>query len=149
MEEELLGEEPRQRLAVEAGEVGEGGVEDVVQRLADHGMVAAQAHHPEPGEHVQVVVAVRVPEVRTLGPLVHLVEAEGVQHARELVVEVTGVELVALGSTLGQQPAEIEFLGPGSGFRGGHYPWFPETVSRRARNDSLSEPTVARTAVGS
>lgn len=106
--EEPLREQPGQRRAVEAGEVGEPGVEDVVQRLADDGVMAAEAHHPEPGQHVEVVVAVRVPEVRALGPLVDLVEADGVQHARELVVEMPGVQLVAFGAALGEQGAEIE-----------------------------------------
>ncbi|CAM5324373.1 hypothetical protein SAFG77S_00079 [Streptomyces afghaniensis] len=109
--EQLLGQQARQRLAVEPGEVGEPGVQDVVQRLAHHGVVAAQAHHPEPGEHVQVVVAVRVVEVGALGALVDLVEADGVQHARELVVQVPGVQLVALGSALGQSCAEVELPG--------------------------------------
>lgn len=63
--EEPFGEQAGQRLAVEAGEVGEVEVQHVVQRLADDRVVAAQAHHPEPGEHVQVVVAVRVEEVRS------------------------------------------------------------------------------------
>lgn len=106
--EQPLREQPGQRLAVEAGEVGELGVEDVVQRLADDGVMAAEAHHPEPGEHVEVVLAVRVPEVRALGPLVDLVEADGVQHARELVVEMPAVQLVAFGAALGQQRAEVE-----------------------------------------
>lgn len=106
--EELLGQQPGQRLAVEAGEVGELGVEDVVQCRADDGVVAPQAHDAEPGEHVQVVVAVRVPEVGALAALVDLVEADGVQHARELVVQVPAVQLVALGSALGQESAEIE-----------------------------------------
>ena len=100
MGQQLLGEQAGQRLAVEAGEVGELGVEDVVQRLADDGVVAAEAHHPEAGEHVEVVVAVGVPEVGALGPLVDLVEADGVQHARQLVVEVPRVQLVALAAAL-------------------------------------------------
>ncbi len=81
-----------------------------MQRLAYDGVVAPQAHHREPGEHVQVVVAVRVPEVRALGPLVDLVEADGVQHARQLVVEVLGVQLVPLGSALGQSAARSNSL---------------------------------------
>ncbi|CAM5620994.1 hypothetical protein SALBM217S_04818 [Streptomyces griseoloalbus] len=109
--EEPLGEQAGQRLAVEAGEVGQGQVQDVVQRLADHGVMAAKAHHPEPGEHVEVVVALVVPEVGTLGALVDLVEADGVQHARELRVEVPVVQLVALGPALGQQRAEVELPG--------------------------------------
>lgn len=137
--EQLLGEQPGQRLAVEAGQVGEVRVEHVVQRLADHGVVAAEPHHPEPGEHVQVVVAVRVPEVRALGPLVDLVEADGVQHARELVVEVPGVEFVALGAALGQESAEVELLGTGGGFRGGHF-----TVSPRKARLRTGRPRRAR-----
>ena len=87
-----------------------------MQRLADDGVVAAEAHHPEAGEHVEVVVAVRVPEVRALGPLVDLVEADGVQHARELVVEVPGVQLVALGAALGEQRRRGR-IPSGPGFR--------------------------------
>src|SRR5690606_41136228 len=64
-----------------------------------------------------------VPEVGALGALVGLVEADGVQHARELVVEVPGVQLVALGPALGEQRAEVELTGLRRlrrGLRGGH-----------------------------
>ncbi|CAM5269625.1 hypothetical protein SFIMM107S_07527 [Streptomyces griseus] len=109
--QQLLGEQSGQRLAVEAGEVGQLGVQDVVQGLPDDGVVAAQAHDAEAGEHVEVVVALRVPEVRALGPLVDLVEADGVEHARQLVVEVARVQLVPLGPALGEEPRQIEALG--------------------------------------
>ncbi len=183
MGQQPLGEQAGQRLAVEAGEVGEPGVEHVVQGPADDGVVAAQAHDAEPGEHVEVVVAVRVPEVRALGPLVDLVEAEGVQHARQLVVEVARVQVVPLGPALGEEPRQVE--APVSAVR--HRPLVsfvcaavrllsrgavrvrpppgkpgrPDppvrspghrlllTVSRAARRDSLSDPMVASTAVGS
>ncbi len=152
--EQLLGQQPGQRLAVEPGQVGELGVQDVVQGAADDRVVPAQAHHPEPGQHVQVVVALRVPEVGALGPLVDLVEADGVQHAGQLVVEVPGVQLVPLRAALGQQGAEVEALAPAAPL----LLWPPghadlsrllAIVSRAARRDSLREPMVARTAVGS
>ncbi len=108
MGEQPLGEEAGQRRAVEAGEVGEPGVQDVVEGLADDGVVPPEAHHAEPGEHVQVVVPVGVPEVGALGPLVHLVEADGVEHARELGVEVPGVQFVPLAAALGEQGPQVE-----------------------------------------
>ncbi|CAO0837926.1 hypothetical protein SMICM17S_09167 [Streptomyces microflavus] len=166
MAEQLLGEQSGQRLAVEAGEVGELGVEHVVQGLAHDRVVPADPHHAEPGEHVEVVVALRVPEVRPLGPLVELVEADGVQHARQLVVEVARMQLVPLGPALRQEPSQVEALGPAVR----HRPYFSfgtfrgagatgplpsrchrllVMVSRAARRDSFSDPMVASTAVGS
>lgn len=149
MAEELLGQQSRQRLAVEAGQVGELGVQHVVQGPAHDGVVSAQAHHAEPGQHVEVVVPLVVPEVGALGPYVDLVEADGAQHPGQLVVEVAGVQLVPLPAALGQQRGEVEALAPSGRGRHAEPVRLPPIVSRAARRDSLRDPMVARTAVGS
>ena len=63
MGEQRLGQRAGQRRSVELGEVGQPGVEHVVHGLADLGVVAAEREDPEPGQHVEVVLAVVVVEV--------------------------------------------------------------------------------------
>ena len=50
--------------------------------------------------------------LRTLGTLVHLVEADRVEHPGQLVVEVPRVQLVPFRAALGQQRGEVEALAP-------------------------------------
>ncbi len=116
--EESLGEKPRQRPAVELGPVGQLGVERVVQRLADHRVVASGREHAEAGQEIGVLVPLGVVQVRSLGPLVDLVEADGVQHLRLLGVQVPAVELITVAAMGREQRGEIEVhasFSPGCG----------------------------------
>ena len=108
--QQLLGERPRQGRGIELDEVGELGVQHVVDGFAYDGVVPPQGEHTETGQHVQVVIARRVVQVGTLGVRVDLVEADGVQHAWQLRVEVPALQLVALVSAFGEQPEHVERL---------------------------------------
>ena len=90
--EQPLGEQPGQRRRVELRQIGEIGVDDVVNRLADDRMVPAEGEYPEAGEHVEVLDAVLVVEVRPCGAGVELVEPDRVQHARQLWVHVPALQ---------------------------------------------------------
>ena len=116
--EEFLREQPGQRAAVELGPVGQLGVQRLVQRLADHRVVAARREHAEAGQEIGVLVAVGVVQVRALGPLVDLVEADRVQHLRLLRVQVPAVELVSVVAMGGEQCLEVEVHGLFSPNRG-------------------------------
>ena len=61
--EQPLGQHAGQRRRVELRQVGEIGVDHVVNGLADDRMVAPQREHPEASEHVEVFAAVLVVEV--------------------------------------------------------------------------------------
>jgi hypothetical protein len=87
-----------------------------VQRLPHHRVMPPDTHHAEPGEHVEVVVAVGVEQQGALCPFVDLVEADGAQHPRLLVVEMACVQLVPLGSALRQQLLEVEVAHPPAPF---------------------------------
>ena len=103
-----LREQARQRPAVELGPVGQLGVERVVQRLADHRVVAARGEHAEAGQEIGVLVALGVVQVRALGPLVDLVEADRVQHLGLLRVQVPAVQLISVAAMGREQGREVE-----------------------------------------
>ena len=96
--------------SVELGQVGEVGVDDVVDRLPDDGVVPSEREDSEAGQHVEVLDAVRVVEVGTLRPGVDLVEADGVQHPRQLRVQILAVQLVTLVSAPREHVPEVEWL---------------------------------------
>jgi hypothetical protein len=110
--QQLLGQEPGQRVAVELGPVGQLGVQRVVQRLAYHRVVAPGGEHPEAGQEVGVRVAVGVVQVRALGPGVDLVEADRVQHLGLLRVQVRAAELVSVRLMGREEGLQVEVHGP-------------------------------------
>jgi hypothetical protein len=61
--EQPLGQYSGKRRRVELRQVGKIGIDDIVNGLADDGMVAPESEHPEAGQHVEVFAAVRVVEV--------------------------------------------------------------------------------------
>ena len=83
-------------------------VEHVVQGLAHHGVVAADAEDPEPGQEVGVALAIGVVEVGTFRALVHAVEADGVQHPGQLGVQVLAGEGVALPVAGSEKLRQVE-----------------------------------------
>ena len=103
-----LGEQAGQRRRVELGEIGQAEVDDVVDRLPDNRIVASEGKNPEAGKHVEVVLAGVVVQVRALGARVDLVEADRVQHARQLGIQVPRVQLIALVAALLQERREVE-----------------------------------------
>jgi hypothetical protein len=108
LREQPLGEDAGQRRRVKLGEVGELGVDHVMHGPLDHRVVAPQREHAEAGQHVEVVVALVVVKVGALGPRIDLVEADRVQHLRQLRVHVPRLQLVPLRAARCQQSAEIE-----------------------------------------
>jgi len=71
-------------------------------------MVAAHGKDAEAGQEVGVTVAVGVVEIGPLPPLINLVEADRMQHPRELGVEVAGVQFVSLPTPGGEQAGQVE-----------------------------------------
>ena len=65
--DQLLGEQRRQRRCAELHRAGQVELERLDERRAHARVVAADVEHPEAAEHVEVLVAARVPEVRALG----------------------------------------------------------------------------------
>src|SRR5439155_11475690 len=106
--EELLRNEAGKQRQVELHHVGELGVENVVQCLPNHRMIAADAVNTEPGQEVEVAVAFLIPEVRPLGPDHLAVETDRVEHARHLMVEMFLVQSRRLASALVDQRTDVE-----------------------------------------
>ncbi len=68
----------------------------------------AQGKYPKAGKHVEVVVAGVVVQVRAFGARVDLVEADRVQHARQLRVQVPGLQFVTFSAALFDQRGQVE-----------------------------------------
>ena len=79
-----------------------------MQRLADHGVVVADAEDPEAGQEVGVAVALGVVEVGAFRALVHAVEADGVQHPGQLGVQVLAGEGVTLTTPGSEKLRQVE-----------------------------------------
>ena len=71
-------------------------LERLDQRRADARVRAPDVEHPEAAEHVEVAVALVVPEVGALAASPGAVEADRLQHARELRVDRLAPQLEAL-----------------------------------------------------
>ena len=89
---ELLGQDAGQQGAVHLHEVGQVGVEGVVQGLDDGRVAAAEGEHAEPGQEVEVAVALVVDEIAALALDVEAVELERAEHPGHLGVDVLGME---------------------------------------------------------
>src|SRR5580693_4128999 len=81
-------------------------------------MVAARRENSEAGQEIGVRVAVGVVQVRALGPLVDLVEADRVQHFGLLRVQVPAVQLISVVAMGREQSREVEVDGSFSPYRG-------------------------------
>ena len=90
--DQLLGQEPGQERAVHLHEVGQVGVERVVERLDDAGWPRPEGEDPEAGEEVEVALPFVVDEVAALAPLEEAVELDGAEDTRQLRVDVLRVE---------------------------------------------------------
>ncbi len=71
-------------------------------------MPPAEGEHAEPGEEVEVRVALAVEEIRTFGSDPLAIEAERAEHARHLRIDVALVQRERLMAALGEQCGEIE-----------------------------------------
>ena len=91
--QQLLGEQRRQRRGAELHRAGQVELERLDERGAHARVVAADVEHPEAAEQVEEAVAVGVPEVRALGAHPRAVEADRLEHARELRVDRARPEL--------------------------------------------------------
>ena len=104
--QELLGQQRRERVDAELHRARALKLERLDQRLADARVVAAHVEHPEAAEHVEVAVAVRVPEVGALGARPAAVEADRAQQPDELRVDRLRVEVERLGAAFLHQLGE-------------------------------------------
>ena len=98
--QELLGEQRRQRRGAELHRAGQVELERLDERRAHARVVAADVEHPEAAEQVEEAVAGVVPEVGALGARPGAVEADRLQHARELRVDRARPQLEALAAAL-------------------------------------------------
>ena len=74
--DQLLGQDAREEGAVHLHEVGQVGIERVVQRTNDCWMAPSEGEHPEAGEEVQVPVPLVVDEVAAFALLVEAIELD-------------------------------------------------------------------------
>ena len=100
-----LGQQPGQQGAVELDQVGQVGVEGLVEGVLDHRVAPAQGEDPEPREEVEVAVALVVDQVGALAPDVGAVEADGLQDLGQLGVQELLVEVEGLAAVVCQQAA--------------------------------------------
>src|SRR5581483_3588307 len=84
------------------------GRQRVGEGLLDGRVVAPDGEHAEPGQEVEVALAGAIEEVLSLGAGVVPIEADGLQHADELRVQVFLVQREALARALAELPLQIE-----------------------------------------
>ncbi len=101
--QQLLREQRRQHVDADLHRARPLQLERLDQGLAHTGIVAPDVEHAEAAEHVQVAVAVAVPEVRALGPRPLPVEPDRPQQPDELRVDRLRVEVERLGAALVDQ----------------------------------------------
>ena len=82
-------------------------VEQFVQRLLDEGVVAPEAEDAVACVEVEVALAATVDQIGAFAADPLAVEAERLQHASELAVEVALVERESLARALGPQRSEV------------------------------------------
>ena len=110
--EQLLREERRQRRGAELHRARQVELERLDERGANARVVASDVEHPEAAEHVEVLLAAGVPEVRALRARPLAVEADRLQDARELRVDRASPEVdvgaIARREQLGEAEAGHE-----------------------------------------
>ena len=79
-----------------------------MQRRLDRRMAAPEGVDPEAGKEIQVTLALGVEQVATLAADVEAIEADRLQHAGQLMVQVLFVQRVVLTVPCGKHRAEIE-----------------------------------------
>ncbi len=106
--QELLGEQARQQRAVHLHHVGQIEVEGLVQRRLERRMAAPEGVNPEAGKQIQVTIALGVEQVATFAADIEAIEADRLQHARQLMVQVLFVQRVVLTVPCREHRSEIE-----------------------------------------
>ena len=106
--DQLLGQDAREEGAVHLDEVGQIGVEGVVQRPNDCWMAPSQREHTEAGQEVQIPVSLVVNEVAALPLLVEPVELDLAEDPGKLGVDVLRVEGEVLTPALVQHLLQIK-----------------------------------------
>ena len=113
--DQLLGQDAGQERTVHLHEVGQVGVERVVQRLDDGRVAPAQGEHPEAGEEVEVPLPLVVDEVAALALLEEAAELDGAEDPRQLRVDVLRMEAEILALAILQHL--LQFKGHAAGSR--------------------------------
>ncbi len=103
-----LGQQAGEQGAVELGQVGQVGIESLVEGVAHGGVTPSQREHPEPRQHVEDAPAPVVDQFAALAPDVEPVEAEGAEHPHQLRIEMASVQVEVLAAVRRQQRVEIE-----------------------------------------
>src|SRR3989344_3255065 len=98
--DESFGQKAAQQRAVHLHHVGQIELKDVSDDLFDRRMVAAKVHGAVAAQKIEIVVALLVPEIGALGPLVNLVKADGPQDLHQGLVHVEVVERIVLPEPL-------------------------------------------------
>ena len=111
---QLLGQDAREQGAVHLHEVGQVGVEGVVERTNDRWMAPSEGEHPEAGQEVEVAIPLVVDEVAALALLVEPVELDLAEDPGELGVDVLRVEGEVLTLALVQHLLQIKGHAEGS-----------------------------------
>ena len=103
-----LGQEPGQQGAVHLDQVGQIGVEGLVDGPRHGGMGTAEGEDAEPGQEVEIAPALGVVEIAALAPHVVAVEPDRLEHPAHLRVHVLRLEGEVLPLAGAQNFGEVE-----------------------------------------
>jgi hypothetical protein len=101
--EQPLGEDPRERRDVHLHEARQLALEHLAQRGDERRVVAADREHAEARQQVEILLALVVVEIGTVRAHVVAVEADRLEHAHVLRVQVALVEIELLALALANQ----------------------------------------------
>ena len=97
-----FGQQTGKQSAVQLGEIGQIGIQRLVERVLDHRVAPAEGEDPEAGQEVEVPVTVVVDQVRALGAHVVPIEPQRGQHPDQLRIHEAGVQFEALALVICQ-----------------------------------------------
>jgi hypothetical protein len=91
-----LGQHAGENGNIHLHEIGQIGIEHGLQRAAYAGMVAAQRENTEAAQKIEILPVLAVIEIGTLAAFEADIIADGLQHAHHLLVQMPGMQPVAL-----------------------------------------------------
>ena len=103
-----LGQQAGQEGAVQLDQVGQVGVDGLVEGVLDHRMAPAEREDPEAREEVEVPVALVVDQVGALGAHVLAVESQGLEDLDQLGIHELGMQVETLALVVGHQGGKVE-----------------------------------------